>query len=46
MCLTYKEKIYLFGGMKENKQRYQNILRYDDGKDSWTSLKFSFPFGL
>jgi len=46
MCLIYKEKLYLFGGMKENKKRYQNILRYDDEKNLWSTLKFSFPFGL
>ena len=46
MCLVHKGSLYLFGGMRENKERYQNIVRYDEKNNHWNELKFSFPFGL
>lgn len=46
MCLNYKDKIYVFGGIQNNKERYKSILRYNSEGDEWISLQFSFPFGL
>jgi hypothetical protein len=28
MTLNYKNSLYVFGGMKKNKERFQNILKY------------------
>jgi hypothetical protein len=28
MTLNYKNNLYVFGGMKKNKERFQNILKY------------------
>ena len=37
MCLNYKDKIYVFGGIQNNKERYKSILRYNSEGDQWVS---------
>lgn len=46
MTLICKDRLYAFGGMKQNKERFQNILSYNDKNNTWDQLKFTFPFGL
>lgn len=46
MTLTWNSRLYVFGGMKQNKERFQNILWFNDKNNTWDQLKFTFPFGL